>query len=170
MNSVTWGVTEVVPLQNMANHEVIKFIQEHIIHRFGMSHTLTTDQGASFMLGQFKEFAGSLRITLLNSSPYYVQANGQAESSNKVLIKLIKKKIEDSPRRWHVVLSEALWAHQTSRHDATKVTSFKLVYEQEVVLPVEINLQSCRVAKQGTLSAADYIEAMMDKIDNVSES
>jgi hypothetical protein len=28
---------------------------------------------------------------LLNSSPYYAQANGQAKSSNKTLIKLIKK-------------------------------------------------------------------------------
>jgi hypothetical protein len=35
---------------------------------------------------------------LLNSSPYYAQANGQAESSNKTLVKLIKKKIEDNPK------------------------------------------------------------------------
>jgi hypothetical protein len=38
------------------------------------------------------------------------------------------------------------------------------------MLPVEVNLQSCRVAKQETLSAEDYIEAMMDKMDNVPES
>jgi hypothetical protein len=28
---------------------------------------------------------------LLNSSPYYAQANGQAESSNRTLLNLIKK-------------------------------------------------------------------------------
>jgi hypothetical protein len=98
----------------------------------------------------------------LNSSPYYAQANGQAESSNKVLIKLIKKEIEDIRRRWHEVLSEALWAHLTSRHGATKITPFKLVYGQEAMLPVEVNLQSCRVGKQETLSAEDYVEAMME--------
>ena len=32
------------------------------------------------------------KIKILNSSLYYAQANGQAESSNKILIKLIKKK------------------------------------------------------------------------------
>jgi transposase InsO family protein len=37
---------------------------------------LTTDQGVSFMSQQFKEFAESLKIKLLNSSPYYTQANG----------------------------------------------------------------------------------------------
>ena len=39
---------------------------------------------------------------------------------NKTLIKLIKKKVEDKPIRWHEVLSEALWAHHISRHGATK--------------------------------------------------
>jgi hypothetical protein len=77
---------------------------------------------------------------LLNSSPYYAQANGQAESSNKTFIMLMKKKIEDNPRRWHEVLFEALWAHHISRHGATKVTPFELVYGQETVLPVDVNL------------------------------
>jgi hypothetical protein len=77
---------------------------------------------------------------LLNSSPYYAQANGQAESSNKTFIMFMKKKIEDNPRRWHEVLFEALWAHHISRHGATKVTPFELVYGQETVLPVDVNL------------------------------
>jgi hypothetical protein len=55
------------------------------------------------------------------------------------LIKLVKKKIEESPRRWHEVLSEALWARSTSKYGATKVTPFELVYGQEGVQPVEIN-------------------------------
>jgi hypothetical protein len=79
---------------------------------------------------------------LLNSSPYYAQANGQAEDSNKVLIKIIKKRIKDNRRRWHEKLTEALWAHGTSRHRATKVTPLELVYGQEAVLPMEMGLQS----------------------------
>ena len=37
--------TEAVPLKNMTHREVIEFIIEHIIHRFGIPQTLTTDQG-----------------------------------------------------------------------------------------------------------------------------
>jgi hypothetical protein len=55
---------------------------------------------------------------------YYAQANGQAESSNKTLINLIKKKISDNPKYWHKILSEALWAHRISKHCATKVSPF----------------------------------------------
>jgi hypothetical protein len=102
---------EAVPGKNMTHKEVILFISEHIIHRFGISQTLTTDKGSSFMSHQICEFVESLKIKLLSSSLYYAQANGRAESSNKTLIKLIKKKIEENPK-----------------HSATKVTPFELVY------------------------------------------
>jgi hypothetical protein len=120
--------TEVVPLKNMTYKEVIEFIMKHIIHRFGIPQTLTTDQGTSFVSGQVRDFIESYKIRLLNSSSYYAQTNGQAESSNKTLIKLIEKKIDNNPMRWHEVLSEALWAHRIFRHGATKVTPFELVY------------------------------------------
>jgi hypothetical protein len=83
---------------------------------------------------------------------------------------IIKKRIKDSLRRWHEKLSEALWAHRTSRHRATKVTPFELVYGQEAVLLVEIVLYSLRVTKQDSLSAKEYHELMMDKINDVHES
>jgi hypothetical protein len=161
--------TRAVALKNMMHKEVIKFITEHIIHRFDIPQTLTTDQGTSFTSGQVREFANSYMIKLLNSSPYYAQANGQVESSNKTLIKLIKKKIEENPRRWHKVLSEALWAHRISRHGATKVTPFELVYGQEVILPVEVNLGAYRLAKQNDLDAVVYHSLMMDNIDEVTD-
>jgi hypothetical protein len=80
------------------------------------------------MSHQFREFTESMKIKMLNSSPYYAQANGQAEASNKVLIKIIKNRIEDNPRRWNEKLSEAMLVHRTSGHRATKVTPFELVY------------------------------------------
>jgi hypothetical protein len=94
------------------------------------------------MCHQVCRFFETLKIKLLSSSPYYAQANGQAESSNKTLIKLIKKKIEENLKRWHEVLSKVLWAHCISKHSATKVTPFELVYVQEVILPVEVNMDA----------------------------
>ena len=78
-------------MKNMTHEEVIEFITEHIIHRFGIPQTLTIDQGTSFVSKELREFIELYKIKLLSSSPYYAQANGQAESSNKTLIKLIKK-------------------------------------------------------------------------------
>jgi hypothetical protein len=52
-----------------------------------------------------------------------------------------------------------------SNHGAMKVTPFELVFGQEVVLPVEVNLQVIRVARQNALSVEEYTGLMMDKLD-----
>jgi hypothetical protein len=162
-------LTEAIPLKNMTHKEVIGFITEHIIHRFGIPQTLTMDQGTSFVAKEVHDFVNYNGIKLLNSFTYYAQANGQAESSNKTLVKLIKKMIEDNPKRWHEVLSEALWAHRISRHGATKVTPFEVVYGQEAVLPFEVNLGAYRLAKQDDLNVDTYYALMMDNIDEVTD-
>ena len=81
---------------------------------------------------------------MLNSSPYYAQVNGQAKSSNKTLIKLIKRKLEDHPRNWHETLSDTLWAYRISQHGVTKVSTYQLVYGHESVLPIKVHLGSTR--------------------------
>jgi hypothetical protein len=120
------------------------------------------------MSKEVHDFAESYKIKLLNLSPYYAQVNGQAESSNRTLISLIKK-ISDHPKCGHKVLFEALWAHRISKHHATKVSPFELIYGQEVVLPVEISLDTVRFARHNDLIVGDYYNFMMENIDEVTD-
>jgi hypothetical protein len=83
---------------------------------------------------------------------------------------LIKKKIEEKPRRWHEVLSEALWAYRVSKQGAIMVTPFELVYGMEAVIPVELSIHAYRVVHQDAVSAKDYGNLMMDEIDELTES
>ena len=108
-------------------------------------------------------------IKLIRSSPYYAQANGQAEASNQSLIKLIKRKIDEYPRRWHEVLSEALWAYRISCHGSTKTSPYHLVYGQDAVLPWEITAGSRRVEFQNDLSAEQYAALMNDNMEDLTE-
>ena len=90
---------EVIPLKIASLANVIEFIREHIIYRFGVPQSVTTDQGKMFTSKEFEDFATSTGFKLINSSPYYAQANGQAEDSNQILIKSIKKKIRENPKK-----------------------------------------------------------------------
>jgi hypothetical protein len=76
------------------------------------------------------------------SSTYYPQGNGQAESTNKNLVRIIKRLIEDKPRQWHTLLTYALWADHTTTKVSTGCTPFQLVYGQEDILPTELELSS----------------------------
>ena len=43
------------------------------------------------------------------------------------------------------------------------------MYGQEAILPIEVNLDAYRLAKQNDLSAVDYYNSMMDNIDEVTD-
>ena len=49
------------------------------------------------------------------------------------------------------------------------MTPFELVYGQEAVLPVEVNLGAYRLAKQNDLNVVDYRNLMMDNLDEVTD-
>ncbi|XP_058725925.1 uncharacterized protein LOC131597235 [Vicia villosa] len=119
---------EAVALRNVDQEAVIDFLQNHIICRFGLLETITTDQGTVFTGQIMREFAQEVGIKLLTSTPYYAQANGQVEAANKVIISLIKKHVGRKPKNWHQSLDQALWACRTSPKEATGTTPFRLTY------------------------------------------
>ena len=69
---------EAIPLKKVTSDSMINFVKEHIVYRFGIPQTINTDQGTMFTTGEFDEFAIAMGTKVLNSSPYYAQANGQA--------------------------------------------------------------------------------------------
>ncbi len=76
-------------------------------------------------------FAQEYGIKILNSTPYYAQANGQAESTNKIIKANLRKVIDNNP---------LLWAYRTSKRLSINTTPFSLVYGHDAVLPVEITI------------------------------
>ena len=121
-----------------------------------------------FTLEEFGDFAASMGIKLLNSSPYYAQANGQAEASNQIMIKLIKNQIEEQPRKWHLTLNEALWAYSMACHGSIKTSPYELVYGHNTVLPWEIRTGSRRVTLQNDLSTEVYKNLIIDDLEDLS--
>ncbi|VVA28515.1 Hypothetical predicted protein, partial [Prunus dulcis] len=74
---------EAKPIKTTTSQEIITFIEEQIIQRFGIPESITTDRGSSFISRDMLDMAETFKLKLLQSTPYYAQANGQAESSNK---------------------------------------------------------------------------------------
>ncbi|XP_021834485.1 uncharacterized protein LOC110774258 [Prunus avium] len=114
--------------------------------------------------------AEGLKIKLLQSTPYYAQANGQAESSNKVIINIIRKVQEKNPKQWHEKLAETLWAYKTSKREATDMTPYALTYGHDAILPMEIAVQSIRIAQQHDLVGEDYSQAMWLEFEGLDTS
>ncbi|CAJ2644769.1 unnamed protein product [Trifolium pratense] len=160
---------EAVALTNVDQETVINFIQDHIIYRFGLPETITTDQGTVFVGRKMQDFAEQLGFKLMTSTPYYAQANGQVEAANKVIISLIKKHVAQKPKNWHKTLDQVLWACRNSPKESTGSTPFRLTYGHDAVLPVEIMMQSIRVQRQWELPPDHYENIMLDELTDVDE-
>nr|KYP42717.1 Pro-Pol polyprotein [Cajanus cajan] len=155
---------EAIPVKEVDQKEVINFIEDHTIFRFGIPQTINTDQGTIFTGRKVVQYAQSRGIKMITSTPYYAQANGQVEAANKVIIALIKKYISGKPQNWHETLLQVLWAYKNSPKNATQTTPYKLVYGHEAVLPIDINLQSVQVQRQNELPVEDYWNLMYDEL------
>ena len=71
--------------------QVISFIKRNILCRFGMPSEIMCDNGSQFIGQRTREFCTQWGIDLVTSTPRYPQSNGQAESSNKIIVSNLNK-------------------------------------------------------------------------------
>ena len=86
------------------------------------------------------EIIESMGIQVVHSTSYYPQGNGLAESSNKSLVRVIKKLLEDNKKSWDSKLKFALWADRVTIKMSIGNSPFKLVYGTDVVFPIQLIL------------------------------
>jgi transposase InsO family protein len=91
---------EAIPTRNATHQVVMKFLYENILSRFGFPKRLVTDNETSFKADALVDMFKSTGIQLVHSTPYYPQCNGLAESSNKSLIRIIRKLFGENQRSW----------------------------------------------------------------------
>jgi len=149
---------------------VVKFIKRNIITRFGVPRDIVTDNGPQFVAQELQDMCCKYHINLHHSSPYYPQGNGQAEATNKTLIKIIKKTCNSSNYAdWPERLVEALWAYRTSVRTPTGQTPYTLTFGMEPVLPYEILVPSLRVQLDGDLDTERRQDALLAQLELLDE-
>ncbi|XP_059285926.1 uncharacterized protein LOC132039466 [Lycium ferocissimum] len=149
--------------------EVIDFIWQHIIYRFGIPKEITFDYGPQFIGSKVTKFLEDLHIKRITSSLYHPNGNGQVESTNKTVIQNLKKKLEDAKGAWSSKLPEVLWAYTITAKSSTGETPFSLVYGAEALIPVKFGTLSPRYNRaeeqpntEATLVQLDFLEGHRD--------
>ncbi|MCO5573705.1 hypothetical protein L7F22_027479 [Adiantum nelumboides] len=139
--------------------DVSKFVLDYICSRFGTPLEILSDRGPGFRADLLDALLENLSIKHVHSTPYYPQCNGLVEKTNGVLCKIITKHVRDRPQDWDKHLTAALWAYRTSFKVSTQFTPYHLVYGQEALLPIEVELGSLRVLARETTSSKEKLES-----------
>ena len=126
----------------MNDDVVIDFLQDHIMTRFGVPISLVFDNATYFYSISLTTFFHERGIKLHYSANYYPQGNGLVESTNKNLIRILKKIMIENQRSWHLALPNVLWDDRVTLNNSLCVSPYTLVYGKEAILPPNIMLPS----------------------------
>ena len=132
---------ETKPLANIRDVDVKRFVWKNIVTRFGIPHTLISDNGLQFDSKAFRRYCYDLSITNRYSTPAYPQGNGQAEAVNKVIVSGSKKRLDDTKEKWVEELPHILWTYWTIPCRSTRETLFSMTYGTKVVIPLRPDSQ-----------------------------
>ena len=86
-------------------------------------------------------------IRIRISANYHPHGNGLAESTNKNLLKILKRTISAHHHDWHTELLNSLWADSVTPKVAIGNSPFFLVYWTEAILPPNLFLHSLQLAQ-----------------------
>ena len=127
---------EAIPTRNATHKVIIDFLFNNIFSRFGCPRKLITDNAPAFNDRHLVSLCEEMGVKLAHSTSYYPQGNGLAESSNKILSRIIKKLLEENKRSWDSKLKFALWADRVTIKNSIGTSPFKLVYGTEAIFLV----------------------------------
>jgi len=134
---------EAKPITIITAQQVQQFVWKDIICRYGVPHTIITDNDRQFIDKELAKFYTGLGIKHITSSVEHPQTNGQAEVANKVIL-VAKKRLDSAKGRWPEELVEVLWAYRCTPQSSINESPFSLVYGADVIIPVEIGEPSLR--------------------------
>jgi hypothetical protein len=77
---------------------------------------------------------------LIHSTPNYPEGNGLADSSNKSIIKIIKRLLEDNKKVRDSKFKFSLWDDRVTTKRSLGISPFQLVYGTKVAFPSHLTL------------------------------
>lgn len=160
--------TEAFPLPNQEACTVAKVLTEEWVCRFGVPRSLHSDQGRNFESTLFKELCDLLRMHKSHTSPYHPQSDGLIERFNRTLLDMLSFFVEDNQLNWDILMPYVMLAYCSSVHASTLFTPYRVVFGQEIVLPVDVMLG---VGPQETFTSVDnYVSRLRETLCTVVEA
>jgi transposase InsO family protein len=159
---------EARPVRKADGATALKFVRD-LVARFGLPHSIITDNGTNFAHGDLKEYCHEKGIRLDLASVSHPQSNGQVERANALILQGIKPRLEAPLRRaagaWAEELPSVLWSLRTTPNRSTGFTPFFLVYGAEAVLPSDILHDAPRVSAYNEVTADEAQQLSVDLLE-----
>ena len=139
------GWPEAFAVPNKKAETVAYLLIEEIFPRFGAPLELVTDNGPENINKTMKETLENLNVNHVKTSFYHPQSNGKVERLHRTMHDILAKKIGDNANSWDLHINQMLAAIRFNVSESTKFSPFYLIYNRDVVLPLDTILKPRRV-------------------------
>ena len=106
-----------------------------------------------------------LGITNRYSTPAYSQGNGHVEAVNKVIVRGLKKRLDDTKGKWVEELPHIRWIYRTTPHRSTRETPFSMTYGAGAFIPLEIGFPTLGTSSFTPSNNDGLLEKSLDLIE-----
>ena len=136
---VDWysGWPEAFAVKDKTAETIAYLILEEIFPRYGCPLQIVTDNGTENVNKMVRETLERLKVDHVLTSIYHPQSNAKVERFHRTLHDILAKKVADNQQTWDLHLGQTLAALRFNVNESTQFTPFYLLYNRDVVLPVD---------------------------------
>ncbi|RDX57682.1 Tf2-11, partial [Mucuna pruriens] len=160
---------EVEPVATISSDRIRQFLWKRIMCRFGIPTEIVSDNGMHFASRSAVEFCEGLKVKQLFTLVEHPQSNGQAEAANIVILRGLRKHLEEAKGRWVEELLHLLWSYHTTPHSTTNETPFRFTFGTKAMTPMEIGELSLGMALFKPSENEEELRENLDLLQEVRE-
>ena len=138
--------------------------------RFGYLLELVSDRGKHFLNDVISNITTRYLIKHRKKTPYNPKANRLTEGANGIVSNILNKMVSAHMTDWDLKLPSVIHAYNTSEKKTTNKSPFLLVFGQNVIHGIELEVESHRIMASRIGAWVENLETRLIAIENLEEA
>ena len=140
------------------------------IKRYGCPGSIHSDQGKQFESIIFQEMCRLFQMDKTRTTPYHPQSDGMVERMNRTIKDMLSKYVKTNQTDWDRFLDGIVLAYNTTPHETTQISPYRLVFGKEAKLPINIMTEDEKNITSGKEeNRAVYVRELQEKLTAIHE-
>jgi hypothetical protein len=136
---------------------------------FGVPRQIHSDQGRNFESELFAEMSKLLGITKTRTTPYRPQSDGMCERYNRSMLMMLRAVVNEDRTDWDDWLPHIALAYNSSAHETTGLSPFKMMFGREANLPLDVMFSPPPRHGARYACAVEYVEWLRQTLQKAHE-
>ena len=108
-------------------------------------------------------------IVKTRTTPFHPRSDGLVERMNRTIKNMIASYIDIKQTNWDDYIDSIVMAYNSSVHETTGITPYRMVFGTEMIVPVELQTEPVHLSDAEELTVSEYVRNMRKNLELVHE-